>query len=101
MKNKILLILILLSSCGTTIKEETIERDLYLKIVAIQTPTDWQNGKFSGISKMWLLQSLRDTTQYMEWSGMSDSDYYSKVKGDVVHFYLIGKYHFFTIKKHK
>lgn len=101
MKNKILALLIVLSSCGTNIREEDIERNLYLKIVAIQTPTDWKNGKFSGVSKMWLLQSLRDTTQYMEYRGMSNSDYYSKTKGNVVHFDLIGKYHFFTIKKHK
>jgi len=73
--------------------------DLNCKIVSIQGTTPWTSGKFNGISKQWLLQSLRDTNKYCEYTPYSDSLFYNKKLYDTVHFDYIRKERFFTINR--
>jgi hypothetical protein len=81
--------------------EGLIYRDLQMRIVSVQSPTHWRNGKYHGIDKRWLLQSLSDTTLYCEWNRMNDSTYFSAEVGDTVHFDYIRKDRFFHVKQRK
>lgn len=85
-----------------TIKKQNFESlyyNLNCKIVSIQGPTPWSSGKFNGITKMWLLQSLNDTTKYCEYIPYSDSLFYNKKLYDTVHFDYIRKDRFFIINR--
>ena len=87
---------------GTEHKNERMARSLFLdlkcRIKAIQPPTDWRQGKYNGVHRAWLLQSLNDTTLFCQWDAMNDSAYFSARVGDTVHFKFIRKERFFHIK---
>ncbi len=79
-------------------KEGYLYYKLDCKIYATQNPTSWRHGKYHGVDKRWLLQSLRDTTLFCEWTHMTDSAYFSARPGDKVYFKYIRKDRFFHIK---
>jgi len=93
---RLFLVALMLTSCQERHDDELFY-NLKCKVVSIQEPTNWRSGKFSGTERMWLMQSLSDTTLYAKWNSMNDSTYYSTIVGDTVHFDYIRKDRFFHI----
>lgn len=89
-------LILLITSCQKNHNSELFY-NLKCKVVSIQEPANWRSGKFSGTERMWLMQSLSDTTLYAKWNSMNDSTYYSTIVGDTVHFDYIKKDRFFHI----
>lgn len=81
--------------------DETLYSNQYFRIAATQDPIDWHHGKFRGIDREWLLQSLADTTLFgrYEIPAQEDSLFYNKISGDTVYFKYIRKDRFFKINR--
>lgn len=89
-------LMLLLLCCKSEPLEELYYNTNY-KIVSIQGAENWRDGRFSGTSKCWLIQSTTDTTLHTEYNAITDSMFYNHKVGDIIHFDYIRKDRFFHV----
>lgn len=93
---KIILIFFMFVSC--TNYENEFYYNYKCKIVSISQPEYWRSGKFQGVNREWLVQSLSDTSLFRTIQCNNDSLWFNRHLGDTLLWKYCLKEKWFKIK---